>query len=350
MVVRIRAKSPARRATAPRRRPAAAPAKRASRKRIWLFEEGNATMRDLLGGKGAGLAEMSRVGLPVPPGFTITTAVCNEYNARGRQFPPGLMDEVRRALWTVERKMGKKFGDPANPLLVSVRSGARFSMPGMMDTVLNLGLNEETLRGLAALTGNERFARDAYRRFVQMFGKIVLGVPGERFEAIIEEHKRRTGARVDTDLGPADLSEIARAFQDLIRREQGVEFSEDPWRQLELAIRAVFDSWMGKRAVDYRNFNKNPHDPGPAGEGARRLVPAGRPGRGRGGRHPDAPLDHGDGQRDAGRVRAVSKRREDAGAALQGRAGSRVHGRARQVVDAANAQREAHRASRGEDR
>ncbi len=241
MVVRIRAKSPARRATAPRRRPAAAPAKRASRKRIWLFEEGNATMRDLLGGKGAGLAEMSRVGLPVPPGFTITTAVCNEYNARGRQFPPGLMDEVRRALWTVERKMGKKFGDPANPLLVSVRSGARFSMPGMMDTVLNLGLNEETLRGLAALTGNERFARDAYRRFVQMFGKIVLGVPGERFEAIIEEHKRRTGARVDTDLGPADLSEIARAFQDLIRREQGVEFPEDPWRQLELAIRAVFD-------------------------------------------------------------------------------------------------------------
>src|SRR5579875_1520584 len=264
MVVRIRAKSPARRATAPRRRPAAAPAKRASRKRIWLFEEGNATMRDLLGGKGAGLAEMSRVGLPVPPGFTITTAVCNEYNARGRQFPPGLMDEVRRALWTVERKMGKKFGDPANPLLVSVRSGARFSMPGMMDTVLNLGLNEETLRGLAALTGNERFARDAYRRFVQMFGKIVLGVPGERFEAIIEEHKRRTGARVDTDLGPADLSEIARAFQDLIRREQGVEFPEDPWRQLELAIRAVFDSWMGKRAVDYRNFNKIPHDLGTA--------------------------------------------------------------------------------------
>ncbi len=264
MVVRVRAKSPARRATATRRRPAASPAKRASRKRIWLFEEGNATMRDLLGGKGAGLAEMSRVGLPVPPGFTITTAVCNEYNARGREFPAGLMAEVQRALATVERKMGKKFGDPANPLLLSVRSGARFSMPGMMDTVLNLGLNEETLRGLASLTANERFAHDAYRRFVQMFGKIVLGIPGERFEEIIEAHKRRAGARVDTDLGPQDLREIARAFHDLIRREKGVEFPADPWRQLELAIRAVFDSWMGKRAVDYRNFNKIPHDLGTA--------------------------------------------------------------------------------------
>jgi len=221
-------------------------------------------MRDLLGGKGAGLAEMSRVGLPVPPGFTITTAVCNEYNARGRKFPPGLMNEVRRALATVERKMGKRFGDPRRPLLVSVRSGAKFSMPGMMDTVLNLGLNEETLRGLAQLTGNERFARDAHRRFIQMFGKIVLDVPGEKFEDIIARHKKRVGARVDTDLTAQDLGEIAKEFTSLIKREKGVDFPTDPWVQLEMAIRAVFDSWMGKRAVDYRNFNKIPHDLGTA--------------------------------------------------------------------------------------
>ncbi len=236
----------------------------AATKRIWLFEEGNASMRDLLGGKGAGLAEMSRVGLPVPPGFSITTAVCNEYNARGKTFPPGLMNEVRRALATVERKMGKRFGDPKAPLLVSVRSGAKFSMPGMMDTVLNLGLNEETLRGLAEATGNERFAEDAHRRFVQMFGKIVLDVPGERFERIIEAHKRRVGAHLDTDLTAQDLREITQAFKDLIRRETQVEFPTDPWVQLEMAIRAVFDSWMGKRAVDYRNFNKIPHDLGTA--------------------------------------------------------------------------------------
>jgi pyruvate,orthophosphate dikinase len=221
-------------------------------------------MRELLGGKGAGLAEMTRVGLPVPPGFTITTAVCNEYNAKGQKFPAGLMDEVRRALGTVERKMGKRFGDPKNPLLVSVRSGAKFSMPGMMDTVLNLGLNEETLRGLAALTGDQRFAQDAYRRFVQMFGKIVLDVPGEKFEQIIETRKRRAGAKLDTDLSASDLAEIAKEFKALIKREKGVDFPTDPWVQLEMAIRAVFDSWMGKRAVDYRNFNKIPHDLGTA--------------------------------------------------------------------------------------
>ena len=264
MATRIRPTTSRR--TVPRspRRTRPAGGRGSAQKRIWLFEEGNASMRDLLGGKGAGLAEMSRVGLPVPPGFTITTAVCNEYNARGKKFPPGLMDEVRRALATVERKMGKRFGDPKNPLLVSVRSGAKFSMPGMMDTVLNLGLNEDTLRGLAALTKNERFAQDAYRRFVQMFGKIVLDVPGEKCEKIIDDHKRRVGARQDTDLSAQDLREIARAFIDLIRTEKSVAFPTDPGAQLEMAIRAVFDSWMGKRAVDYRNFNKISHDLGTA--------------------------------------------------------------------------------------
>src|SRR5579864_3412384 len=261
MAIRTLAK-PTRRRTAARR--AARGGRVSARKRIWLFEEGNASLRDLLGGKGAGLAEMSRVGLPVPAGFTITTAVCNEYNAKGQVFPSGLIGEVRRALATVERKMGKRFGDPKNPLLVSVRSGAKFSMPGMMDTVLNLGLNEETLRGLGSLTGDERFAEDAHRRFVQMFGKIVLDVPGDKFEAIIESRKRRAGARVDTDLGVHDLAEIAREFKALIKREKGVDFPADPWDQLEMAIRAVFDSWMGKRAVDYRNFNKIPHDLGTA--------------------------------------------------------------------------------------
>ncbi|HEV2356721.1 MAG TPA: pyruvate, phosphate dikinase [bacterium] len=233
-------------------------------KPIWLFEEGNASMRDLLGGKGAGLAEMSRVGLPVPPGFTITTAVCNAYLANKKTFPAGLMADVRRALAIVERKMGKRFGDPKNPLLVSVRSGAKFSMPGMMDTVLNLGLNPETVRGLAALTDNERFAADAYRRFVQMFGKIVLGVPGDKFEHLLEGLKQRVGAHLDTDLTAVDLRELAAAFMELIKRETGVTFPTDPGQQLEMSIRAVFDSWMGRRAVDYRNFNKIPHDLGTA--------------------------------------------------------------------------------------
>jgi pyruvate,orthophosphate dikinase len=245
-------------------RPAAAGRGKTAHKPIWLFEEGNASMRALLGGKGAGLAEMSRVGLPVPPGFTITTEVCNAYLAGGKTFAPGLMDGVRKALAAVERKMGKRFGDPKNPLLVSVRSGAKFSMPGMMDTVLNLGLNPETKRGLAELTGDERFAEDAYRRFVQMFGKIVLDVPGEKFEHLIEEQKRRVGARLDTDLSAGDLRQLAERFKDLIKQERGVTFPTDPWQQLEKAIRAVFDSWMGRRAVDYRNFNKIPHDLGTA--------------------------------------------------------------------------------------
>ena len=264
MAVTIQTRTPRRRAASRPLRRQASRRRPSTQKPIWLFEEGNASMRDLLGGKGAGLAEMSRVGLPVPPGFTITTAVCNEYNARGRKFPAGLMDEVRRALRTVERKMGKRFGDPRRPLLVSVRSGAKFSMPGMMDTVLNLGLNPETLRGLATLTGDERFAQDAYRRFVQMFGKIVLDVPGDKFEQILETHKRRVGAHVDTDLTAQDLRAIAEEFKALIQREKDVAFPTDPGAQLEMAIRAVFDSWMGKRAVDYRNFNKIPHDLGTA--------------------------------------------------------------------------------------
>jgi len=168
-------------------------------KQVWLFAEGNASMRDLLGGKGANLAEMTNIGLPVPPGFVITTAVCNEYTRLGR-LPDGLMEDVKTALKDVEAKMGKGFGDAKNPLLVSVRSGARFSMPGMMDTILNLGLNESTIEGLIKLTNDGRFVYDAYRRFVMMFGDVVLGVPKEKCEHLFSEMKEKLGAKQDTDV------------------------------------------------------------------------------------------------------------------------------------------------------
>ncbi|MCK9520436.1 MAG: pyruvate, phosphate dikinase, partial [Dehalococcoidia bacterium] len=231
-----------------------------SAKYVYLFREGDASMRDLLGGKGAGLAEMTNVGVPVPPGFTITTEACNEYSATG-EFPAGLMEQVEAALRDVESQMQKRFGDPANPLLLSVRSGARFSMPGMMDTVLNLGLNPETTRGLAELTGDPRFAADAYRRFVQLFGKIVLDVDGDRFDQMMEKVKR---GREDQELSQEELEQVAAQFKAIIRETKGVEFPDDPHEQLRRAIAAVFDSWNGKRAVDYRRLNKIPDDLGTA--------------------------------------------------------------------------------------
>ena len=231
-------------------------------KYVYLFREGNASMRDLLGGKGAGLAEMTRSGAPVPPGFTITTEACNAYSAT-RKFPEGLLDQVHEALAEVEKQTGKKFGDPSNPLLVSVRSGAAFSMPGMMDTVLNLGLNQQTREGLARLTDNPRFAADAYRRFVQLFGKIVLGVDGDKFEHVMDEAKGH-GQRQDTDLSADELTEIAERFKAIIKQEKGVDFPEDPQQQLQEAIAAVFRSWKGRRAVDYRRLNKIPDDLGTA--------------------------------------------------------------------------------------
>lgn len=226
-----------------------------SKKWVYLFREGDASMRDLLGGKGAGVAEMTRTGVPVPPGFTITTEACNAYYENGSQFPDGLWDQVLDALKDLEAQTGKTFGDPANPLLVSVRSGAKFSMPGMMDTVLNLGLNKETLEGLAKLTDNPRFAADAYRRFVQLFGKIVLGVDGEKFEHVMDE-KKGHGQRLDTDLSTEELIEIANIFKQIIKDDQGVDFPEDPYEQLREAIAAVFKSWNGRRARDYRRINK----------------------------------------------------------------------------------------------
>jgi pyruvate,orthophosphate dikinase len=227
--------------------------------------EGDGTMKDLLGGKGAGLAEMTLAGLPTPPGFTITTEACNDYFANDKQLPEGLWEDVLAAMRQVEQQSGKGFGDPANPLLVSVRSGAKFSMPGMMDTVLNLGLNEETLQGLITLSGNERFGWDAYRRFIGMFGRIVMGVDASRFDEPLEARKHARGADAkDTDLTVDDLKALVGEFKAAVREDTGTEFPTDPYQQLDLAIKAVFASWFGKRANDYRNSQKIAHDLGTA--------------------------------------------------------------------------------------
>jgi pyruvate,orthophosphate dikinase len=234
------------------------------RKWVYLFSEGNAQMRDLLGGKGAGVAEMTNAGLPVPPGFTITTEACNEYYREGQHFPPGMWEQTLAALHYVEQQTGKTFGDAQNPLLVSVRSGAKFSMPGMMDTVLNLGLNDETIQGIIALSGDERFAYDAYRRFVQMYSKIVLDAKGEPFERKFDEYKQRTGAKTDAEI-PADaLKQMVADFKQIAREVSGQPFPEDPYEQLRQTIHAVFASWNNKRATDYRNFHKISHDLGTA--------------------------------------------------------------------------------------
>jgi pyruvate, orthophosphate dikinase len=226
--------------------------------------EGSAAMRALLGGKGAGLAEMTSAGLPVPPGFTITTEACNDYFAAGERLPVGLWQDVLDAVKEVEKLTGKGFGDPANPLLVSVRSGAKFSMPGMMDTVLNLGLNERTLHGLIALTGNERFGWDAYRRFIQMFGRIVMGVDAEKFDAALDHAKATYGAKQDTELEAAALREVSEAFKAIVKDSTGHDFPSDPLDQLDLATKAVFASWFGRRAHDYRENQKIGHDLGTA--------------------------------------------------------------------------------------
>jgi pyruvate,orthophosphate dikinase len=243
-------------------------AHRAAKRYVYAFgdghAEGDASMRDLLGGKGAGLAEMTNAELPVPPGFTVTTEACNDYFEAGERLPDGLWDDVLDALAAVERETGKGFGDPANPLLVSVRSGAKFSMPGMMDTVLNLGLNEQTLEGLIRLTGNERFGWDAYRRFIQMFGRIVMDVPGGSFDEALDAAKDRAGAKADTDLSATDLRRVAGEYLRIVREATGRDFPTDPREQLDLAIKAVFGSWFGKRAADYRDYNKIPHNLGTA--------------------------------------------------------------------------------------
>ncbi len=239
---------------------------------VYLFEEVDEAekyvggewegVRSLLGGKGANLAEMTRIGVPVPPGFTVTTEACNAYLAAGEKFPEGMWEQELEALKHVEEKTGKKFGDPRNPLLVSCRSGAKFSMPGMMDTVLNIGLNDETAKGMVELTGDERFVYDAYRRLVQMFGSVVLGIPDEPFEVALDELKKERGVASDTDLTADDWKELTGTFQAIVKKYKGFDFPQDPYQQLRLATEAVFKSWNGKRAVDYRNAAGIAHDLG----------------------------------------------------------------------------------------
>ena len=230
---------------------------------VYLFEEGSGDDKSLLGGKGAGLCEMTRAGLPVPPGLVVTTEACNAFFENDKNFPEGMWDQVKEGLQKIEEKVGKKFGDPQNPLLVSVRSGAAFSMPGMMDTVLNLGLNEQTVQGLAAQTGDLRFALDAYRRFASLFGEIVMGVAHEKFERVMDRFKAQTSGGRDTDLKPKHLRDIIAAEKQIIVAEQHA-IPEDPYEQLRVAIAAVFNSWMGRRAVDYRRVNRIPDSLGTA--------------------------------------------------------------------------------------
>jgi len=226
--------------------------------------EGRADMKNLLGGKGANLAEMTSIGLPVPPGFTITTEVCGEYYRNNQQYPASLASEVAVNLKQVEELMGKRFGDPRNPLLVSVRSGARASMPGMMDTILNLGLNDTTVQGIIAQSGDERFAYDAYRRFVQMYSDVVMGMEKDILEHLLEQKKEQRGVHLDTDLSAADWKELVGQFKAKIKAVLGQEFPEDPEAQLWGAIGAVFGSWMNQRAITYRKLNNIPADWGTA--------------------------------------------------------------------------------------
>ncbi|HEV2833668.1 MAG TPA: pyruvate, phosphate dikinase, partial [Pyrinomonadaceae bacterium] len=230
---------------------------------VYLFEEGPGDDKSLLGGKGAGLCEMTRAGLPVPPGLVVTTEACNAFFENDKNFPDGMWEQVQEGLKKIEEKVGKRFGDPKNPLLVSVRSGAAFSMPGMMDTVLNLGLNEETVQGLAEQTGDLRFALDAYRRFASLFGEIVMGVAHEKFERVLDRFKAQTQGGRDTDLKADHLRDIIAAEKQIILTERAA-IPEDPYEQLRVAIAAVFNSWMGRRAIDYRRVNRIPDSLGTA--------------------------------------------------------------------------------------
>ncbi|HKI57662.1 MAG TPA: pyruvate, phosphate dikinase [Trueperaceae bacterium] len=244
-----------------------------ARKWVYAFDEvGDAEkaagswdeVRALLGGKGANLGDMTRLGVPVPPGFTVTTQACNAYLEAGEQFPEGMWEQELEALHRVEAVTGKRFGDPAKPLLVSCRSGAKFSMPGMMDTILNIGLNDHVAEGLISLTADDRFVFDAYRRLVQMYGSVVLGVPDEVFEAVITARRKRADVQLDAQLTADDWREVTRKFKEIVKTYTGKEFPEEPIEQLKLATEAVFRSWNGKRAIDYRNASGIRHDLGTA--------------------------------------------------------------------------------------
>ncbi len=239
-----------------------------AKKYVYFFgggkADGNGTMKDLLGGKGAGLAEMSKSGVPVPPGLTITTETCRSYYDHGKRVPPELDGQIKTAMKKLEQVTGKKFGDPKNPLLVSVRSGAKFSMPGMMDTILNLGTNDLVVEGLVTLTNNPRFVWDSYRRFIQMFGNVVMDIEKSEFEKVIEKKKHEKGISLDIDLTAEDFKALVQQYKELIKSQTNQEFPQDPWKQLIAARNAVFKSWNNDRAISYRRMNKIPDDLGTA--------------------------------------------------------------------------------------
>ena len=235
-----------------------------AKKYVYLFEEGKAEMKALLGGKGANLAEMTNIGLPVPQGITVTTEACNDYYAQGAKMPAGLEEEIKEKMAYLEKKTGKKFSDANNPLLLSIRSGAKFSMPGMMDTILNLGLNDQTAQAMIKATGNERFVLDCYRRFIQMFSGVVLGLEHHKFESVLEAQKVKRGVKYDTELDAGDLREVVQAYKNVAKRETGKDFPADPMEQLLLAVGAVFGSWNNQRAIVYRRLNQIPDDLGTA--------------------------------------------------------------------------------------
>jgi len=239
-----------------------------AKKYVYFFgnkkAEGKGDMKDLLGGKGAGLAEMTNLGIPVPSGFTITTEACNAFFKAGKKHPAGMWKQVENDLKKVEKDMGMKFGDSKNPLLLSVRSGAKFSMPGMMDTVLNLGLNDVTLKAIITKTNNKRFGYDAYRRFITMFANIVMGVDRMKFENVLEVMKEQKGVANDTDLTAEDLEKLSEQFKKIYKKELKKDFPQDPYEQLKMAINAVFGSWFGERAYKYRTLNGISHDLGTA--------------------------------------------------------------------------------------
>ncbi|MGB3989633.1 MAG: pyruvate, phosphate dikinase, partial [Acetivibrionales bacterium] len=233
-------------------------------KYVYLFSEGNASMRNLLGGKGANLAEMTGLGLPVPRGFTVTTEACTRYYKDGQVIAKEIEDQIYEAMAATEKIVGKKFGDPTNPFLVSVRSGARASMPGMMDTILNLGLNDEVVEGLAKLTNNARFAYDSYRRFIQMFSDVVMEIEKSKFDEIFDAVKEKSSAATDAELTAEDLKEIVSKYKELYWKEKGSDFPQDPRMQLMAAVKAVFRSWENPRAIVYRRLNDIPGDWGTA--------------------------------------------------------------------------------------
>ena len=224
-------------------------------KSIYFFDEGDGKNRKMLGGKGAGLCEMTRLKLPVPPGFVITTEVCKNYYENNRTLSKNLISEVKKNIAKIEKKTGKKWNSKEDPLLVSVRSGAAISMPGMMDTILNLGLNDETVSGLAKKSNNPRFAWDSYRRFVQLFGKVVFGVNDQKFDEVLDHAKKNQAVQADSALNEKSLKQVVFDYKKICEKHAGRPFPNDPFEQLELAIKAVFDSWMGERSIVYRNKN-----------------------------------------------------------------------------------------------